>query len=71
MMYRFHSKIFIFRPVSAVRPYSESDNLRGTYHTISGYNMSEMVYLPTIKSLLWNWRIIYPTFHHDELPLYR
>ena len=24
-----------------------------------------------IKTLLWDWQIIYPTSHHDELPLYR
>ena len=31
---QFHSKIFIVRPISAVRPSSVTENLRGRYHTI-------------------------------------
>ena len=38
MMCQFHSKIFIVRPVSAVKPSSVTENLRGRYHTISGYD---------------------------------
>ena len=39
-----------------------------------------MIYFPlqlsvtedlTINFLVWNWHIIYPTSHHDELQLYR
>ena len=37
MMCRFHSEIF--RPVSAVRPSSVTDNLRARYHAISGYDI--------------------------------
>ena len=32
-------KTIIGRPVSAVRPSSVTENLRGRYHTISGYDM--------------------------------
>ena len=31
--------LFIVKPVSAVRPSSVTDNLRGRYHTISGCDM--------------------------------
>ena len=36
-MCQFCSTIFIIRPVSAVRPSSATDDLRGRYHNISGY----------------------------------
>ena len=32
-------KIFIVRPVSAVRPSSVTDNLRGRYHSILGHDI--------------------------------
>ena len=32
---QFHSKIFIVRPVSAVRPSSVTDNMRGRYYDMS------------------------------------
>ena len=38
-MCQFHSKILIVRPVSAVRPSSVTDSLRGRCLTISDYEM--------------------------------
>ena len=38
------------------------DNLRGRYHTISGYDV--------YNNKMWNRHNIRPTSHHDELPLY-
>ena len=41
MLSRFHSEIvFIVRPVLSIRPYSVTDNLRGRYHTVSGYDIT-------------------------------
>ena len=37
-MCQFHRKNCIVRPISAVRPSSITYNLRGRYHTISGYD---------------------------------
>ena len=48
MMCRFHSKIFIVSPVSA--GFSVTDYLRGTYHSISGFDMLLVWYLP-LKSV--------------------
>ena len=39
MMCQFHTKIFIVKSVSAGRPPSVTDILRGRYDTISGYDM--------------------------------
>ena len=73
--------MFIDTPFLAVSPYSVTDNLKGRYHTISGYDML-LLELPfklsvtedglmvktglPIKILLWNRHIIYPTSHHDN-----
>ena len=67
-MCRFHNKIYIY---SAVRPSSVTDNLRGRYCTISDYDLLLMMAESglTINILPWNWHIINPTSHHDEIPL--
>ena len=44
---------FIRRPISGVRPSSVSDNLRGRYHTISGYDMLHSHRALTCHSLRW------------------
>ena len=41
-MCQFHSKIFIVRVVSAIRPSSVTDNLRERYQNISGYDMVQL-----------------------------
>ena len=38
MMYQFPRQFFIADPVLVVSPFSVADNLRVTYHTISGYD---------------------------------
>ena len=70
-MCRFHSKIFIVRSISAVRPFS-GNNLRGRNHTISGYDMLLLKFSATEDRLmaeigltmenisLWHWDIIRP-----------
>ena len=43
MMCQLHSKSFIIRPVSAIRPSSVTDNLSGRYYVISGYEMLQQL----------------------------
>ena len=44
IMCQFDRKIIIVRLVSAVRPSSVTDNLRGRCHTISGYEMLHFIF---------------------------
>ena len=74
----------IVRPVSAFRPSSLTDNFRGKggYYFILDVRYKLIVYKlklsvtedgQTLFWLIvfeWNWLIIHPTSHHDELPLY-
>ena len=54
---------FIVRPISAVRQSSVvTDSMRGRYYTIPSSK---------IKLVVINWHTIYPTTHHDDIPLYR
>ena len=70
-MCQFHIKFFIVRPISAVRPYSETKrfiiyiNLAVTEDGLKAKTGQ------AIKILLCNWYIFYLTSHHNELPLNR
>ena len=73
-MCQFLRKISIVKQVLAVRPSPVTDNLRWRYHSISANEMLLLTCLTaetvlTIHTLIWNWLIINPTSHYDEIPL--